>query len=161
MSYRLISTSCIMILVNELRKGLRMPNLQKNFLFLALVCMGFFQMNNARAEIITQAEAQKLITKSGCMACHAIDAARVGPAYKDVAQKYANPDEETKKYLSGKTPLEYLKTKVREGTKVGVNKHWIKDAKTGRPFGMMTPNPKGRISDEELDKLLSYILSLK
>jgi hypothetical protein len=85
----------------------------------------------------------------------------LGPAYKDVAKKYAAPDAETKKYLEGKSPLEYLKIKVREGTKIGKNKHWIKDEKTGRPFGMMTPNPKGRISDEDLTKLLEYILSLK
>jgi mono/diheme cytochrome c family protein len=122
----------------------------------ALVCAA-----QLRAEVITQADAQKLIMKSGCMACHAIDAARVGPAYKDVAKKYAAPDAETKKYLEGKSPLEYLKIKVREGTKIGKNKHWIKDEKTGRPFGMMTPNPKGRISDEDLTKLLEYILSLK
>ena len=31
-----------------------------------------------------------LAQKKNCMACHAVDAKRVGPAYKDVAAKYAD-----------------------------------------------------------------------
>ena len=119
----------------------------------------------ANAEVITQEKAlatvKEIGSKSGCMTCHAIDAARIGPSYKDVAARYASPDDSVKKYLGGKSPSEYLMTKVREGTKVGKNKNWDKDAKTGRPFGMMTPNLKGRISDENLSKLLEAILALK
>ncbi len=138
------------------------PNKGKNSIIsYSLILIALLLTTQLQAEVITQAEAQKLIMKSGCMACHAIDAARVGPAYKDIGKRYAAPDAETKKYLEGKTPLEYLKIKVREGTKIGKNKHWVKDEKTGRPFGMMTPNPKGRVSDEDLTKLLEYILSLK
>lgn len=32
---------------------------------------------------------QELATKKNCMACHAIDKKLVGPAYKEVAKKYA------------------------------------------------------------------------
>ncbi len=32
---------------------------------------------------------QELATKKNCMACHAVDKKLVGPAYKDVAKKYA------------------------------------------------------------------------
>ncbi len=31
----------------------------------------------------------ELATKSGCLACHAVDHKVVGPAYRDVAKKYA------------------------------------------------------------------------
>jgi cytochrome c len=31
----------------------------------------------------------ELATKSGCLACHAVDHAVLGPAYRDVAKKYA------------------------------------------------------------------------
>lgn len=32
---------------------------------------------------------EELAKKSGCMACHAVDKKVVGPAYKEVAKKYA------------------------------------------------------------------------
>lgn len=34
------------------------------------------------------ADAQALAQKSGCLACHGVDKAVLGPAYKDVAAKY-------------------------------------------------------------------------
>src|SRR3990167_4607010 len=34
-----------------------------------------------------------LATKSGCMACHAVDKKLVGPAYQEVAKKYKAGDE--------------------------------------------------------------------
>lgn len=36
---------------------------------------------------------KELATKSGCMACHAVDKKLVGPAYLDVAKKYKPADE--------------------------------------------------------------------
>ena len=33
---------------------------------------------------------QELAQKNGCLACHSVDKKIVGPAYKDVAKKYAN-----------------------------------------------------------------------
>jgi cytochrome c len=51
------------------------------------------------------ADEQALATAKGCMACHDIGAKKVGPAYKDVAKKYAGEkDAETKlvqKVLNG------------------------------------------------------------
>ncbi|RTL46996.1 MAG: c-type cytochrome [Burkholderiales bacterium] len=38
-----------------------------------------------------------LAQKKNCMACHAVDRKLVGPAYKDVAAKYANDKEAYKK----------------------------------------------------------------
>ena len=36
---------------------------------------------------------KELATKSGCMACHAVDKKLVGPAYQEVAKKYKPADE--------------------------------------------------------------------
>jgi len=36
-----------------------------------------------------------LATKSGCLACHAVDKKLVGPSYQDVAKKYKASDEAT------------------------------------------------------------------
>lgn len=129
-----------------------------------IMALGFISYVS-NAEVLTQEQAAAIVkevgTKSGCLACHAVDGARVGPSYKDIAAKYSNPDASVKKYLEGKSAADYLMGKVREGTKIGKNKHWEKDAKTGRAFGMMTPNPKGRISDENLKKMIDAILALK
>lgn len=38
---------------------------------------------------VDAAAAQALVKKSDCMKCHAVDKTKVGPAFKDVAKKYA------------------------------------------------------------------------
>ncbi|KQY80152.1 MULTISPECIES: c-type cytochrome [Roseateles] len=40
---------------------------------------------------------QELAQKKNCMACHAVDKKLVGPAYKDVAAKYAKDKDAVKK----------------------------------------------------------------
>lgn len=40
---------------------------------------------------------QELAQKKNCMACHAVDKKLVGPAYKDVAAKYAGDKDAVKK----------------------------------------------------------------
>jgi cytochrome c len=40
---------------------------------------------------------QELAQKKNCMACHALDKKLVGPAYKDVAAKYAKDKDAAKK----------------------------------------------------------------
>lgn len=104
--------------------------------------------------------ATRLMTKSGCMTCHSIDSTKIGPSYKDVGARYAAPDAATLAYLKGEKPFDYLMKKVRSGTKMGVNKNWIK-SKEGKAYGLMTPNPVTRISDADLKDLLTFILSLK
>lgn len=51
------------------------------------------------------ADETALATKSGCMACHQVAIKVVGPAYKDVAKKYAGDagavDKLTKKVIAG------------------------------------------------------------
>ena len=102
----------------------------------------------------------KLMMKSGCMTCHSIDKTKIGPSYSDIGARYASPDAETKAYLKGEAPLDFLMKKVRVGTKPNLNKHWIK-SKEGKTYGLMTPNPVTRISDANLKDLITYILSLK
>lgn len=43
---------------------------------------------------------QALATSKNCLACHAIDKKLVGPAYKDVAQKYAGQKDAASKLAS-------------------------------------------------------------
>lgn len=114
----------------------------------------------ASAGPLTTESANKLMMKSGCMTCHSIDTTKIGPSYKDVAARYANPNAETLAYLKGEKPADYLMKKVRTGTKIGVNKNWVK-SKEGKAYGMMTPNPVGRISDADLKDLITFILSQK
>lgn len=112
------------------------------------------------AGALTKDAANKIMMKSGCMTCHSIDTTKIGPAYKDVGARYTTPSAETLAYLKGESPLDYLVKKVRTGTKMGVNKNWIK-SKEGKTYGMMTPNPVTRISDADLKDLLTYILAQK
>lgn len=78
-----------------------------------------------------------LAKKSGCMACHSIDKKIVGPAWKDVAAKYkGDADAKTK-----------LINKVKKGGK-GV---W-------GPAPMPPYSP--RVSDENIEKLVDFILTL-
>jgi cytochrome c len=58
----------------------------KSVLISALVAAGVLASAPAFAN-------KDLATKSGCMACHAVDKKLVGPSYQDVAKKYKASDE--------------------------------------------------------------------
>lgn len=79
----------------------------------------------------------EILTKSGCMACHAKDKKIVGPAYKDVAAKYKGQDASAK-----------LMEKVRKGGS-GV-------------YGPipMPANPVTKLSDADLKTVVDFILAL-
>lgn len=79
----------------------------------------------------------EILTKAGCLACHAKDKKVVGPSYKDVAAKYKGQDVSAK-----------LMEKVRKGGS-GV-------------YGPipMPPNPVAKISDADLKTVVDYILKL-
>ncbi|MCU7844273.1 MAG: c-type cytochrome [Candidatus Thiodiazotropha sp. (ex Monitilora ramsayi)] len=55
---------------------------------------------------------QTLAMQSGCLGCHKVDAKLVGPAFKDIASKYAGDPAEvdrlTSKVKAGSTPGEPL-----------------------------------------------------
>ena len=80
---------------------------------------------------------QALATAKNCMACHAMDKKVVGPAYKDVAAKYA----------SDKDAAARLAKKVREGG-VGV-------------WGQIPMPANPQVSADEATTLVKWILSSK
>ena len=80
---------------------------------------------------------QALATSKNCMACHAIDKKLVGPAYKDVAAKYA-------------------------GQKDAVDKLAAKVVKGGSGVWGNIPMPANpQVTDAEAKQLVQWILTLK
>jgi cytochrome c len=80
---------------------------------------------------------QELAQKNGCLACHAVDKKIVGPAYKDVAKKYAGD----------KGAAAKLMAKVKKGGS-GV-------------WGSVPMPPNPQVKDADLKKIIAWILSLK
>ena len=83
------------------------------------------------------ADPAKLAQAKGCMACHSIDKKVVGPAYKDVAKKYAGD----------KTAADKLAAKVMKGGS-GV-------------WGAVPMPANPQVSEAEAKKLVAWILSQK
>ena len=82
---------------------------------------------------------EAIVKKARCVACHAVDQKRVGPAYKDVAAKYKG---------DSKAPA-MLFDKVRHGG----SGNWGQVP--------MIPHPADKISDDDLKAAISWILSLE
>ena len=80
---------------------------------------------------------EALAQKSGCLACHAVDKKVVGPAFKEVANKYRGD----------KTAEAKLEKKVKEGGS-GV-------------WGQVPMPPNTQVSDADIKALVKWILSLK
>ena len=78
-----------------------------------------------------------LAKKSGCLACHSVDKKIVGPAWKDVGKKYAG-QADAKALLIGK---------VKSGGK-------------GTWGAAPMPPYSPRVSDENIEKLVTFVLSL-
>lgn len=92
----------------------------------------------ALASMGTQAS-EAIVKKARCVACHAVDQKRVGPAYLDVANKYRNdPGAEAR-----------LMAKVRNG---GVGA-WGEIP--------MPAHPADKLSDDDLKKAVHWVLGLK
>lgn len=80
---------------------------------------------------------QALATSKNCMACHAVDKKLVGPAFKDVAKKYAGD----------KTAAEKLAAKVVKGGS-GV-------------WGPVPMPANPQVNEAEAKKLVTWILAQK
>jgi cytochrome c len=78
-----------------------------------------------------------LATSKNCMACHATDRKLVGPAYKDVAAKYA----------TDKTAVDKLATKIQKGG-AGV-------------WGPVPMPANMQVNDAEAKKLAAWVLTIK
>jgi cytochrome c len=81
---------------------------------------------------------EELMRRGGCAGCHEVEQNLIGPAYRDVASRYRDQPK----------ALDQLFIKVR----MGGNGNW--------GSAVMPPNGKDKISDEDLKKLLQWILSL-
>lgn len=82
-------------------------------------------------------DAVEIGKKKGCMACHQVDKKVVGPAWKDIGAKYKG-DAKAK---------ETLVNSINGGSK-------------GKYGSVPMPAQKGKLSDAEMDTVVSYILSL-
>ena len=82
-------------------------------------------------------DAKALAQKSGCLACHGVDAKILGPAYKDVAAKY-----------KGKPEME---AKLVEKVKKGGSGVW-------GPIPMPANSPQ--VKDEDIKTIVHWVLSL-
>jgi len=79
---------------------------------------------------------QQLAQQKGCMACHATNAKKVGPAYADIAKRYTGRAD----------AVDYLAGKIKNGG-VGV-------------WGNI-PMPPQNVTDAEAKQLAQWILSVK
>jgi len=89
------------------------------------------------AQAADAAAAKALAQKSGCLACHSVDAKVLGPAYKDVAAKYKGD----------KTAEAKLIEKVKKGG-AGV---W---------GNIPMPANSPQVKDEDIKTIVEWILSL-
>jgi cytochrome c len=80
---------------------------------------------------------EKLAQASGCLTCHGIDKKIIGPAYKDVANKYRG-------------------SKTAEAELI---KH-VKGGSTG-VWGDIPMPPNAHVKDEDIKTLVEWVLSLK
>jgi cytochrome c len=80
---------------------------------------------------------QKLATEKNCMACHALDKKLVGPAYKDVAAKYAGQ----------KDAVDKLATKIMKGG--------------AGAWGPVPMPANAQVSDAEAKKLAAWVLTVQ
>ena len=90
---------------------------------------------------LTEAQGLALAQANGCLACHRIDSKLVGPAWRDVSRKYkGDPD-----------ARERLIRKVKKGGKGS----W-----TDVTGGIAMPPYSPRVRDEDIERLVSFVLSL-
>lgn len=95
----------------------------------------------APAGMPSRDEGLALAQKGGCLACHKIDAKLVGPAWQDVSAKYeGNPD---------------AMAKLVQKVKTGGQGNWT-EVTGGIPMPPYSP----RVSDEDIERLVMFVLSL-
>ena len=99
---------------------------------------GLFLAASLLAPALSAQASEAIVKKARCVACHAVDQKRVGPAYKDVAAKYHGD----------KGAPDRLFDKVRHGG----SGNWGDIP--------MTPHGADKISDEDLKTAIQWVLSL-
>lgn len=104
--------------------------LKRTLLTIASLAAGFAVCAPAMADL-------QLATAKNCMACHAVDKKLVGPAYKDIAAKYAGQKDAAAK----------LEAKVLKGGS-GV-------------WGPVPMPANAQVNPDEAKKLVAWILAQK
>lgn len=93
--------------------------------------------NAVHADTLSMQDGTDLAKRSACLACHQVDAKRVGPAFVQIAQRYA----------SETGAVDVLTQSIRNG---------------GRGKWGAIPMPAQRqISEEQAEQLAKWILSIK
>jgi len=95
-----------------------------------------FLFSTSGEAAVSDAKAKELLGKYGCQACHAVDKKIVGPAFKDVASKYAND----------KSAREKLEKKIQTG---------------GSGVWGTVPMPPTNVPDADRAALVEWVLGLK
>ncbi len=83
-----------------------------------------------------------LAEQSGCFDCHSVDEKVVGPAYRDVAARYRDD--------------EGARATLIEKVKKGGKGNW-----TEVTDGVLMPPHWGRLTPEEIESLVDWVLSLE
>jgi cytochrome c len=94
-----------------------------------LIAAGLVAASPAQANL-------ELAKKSNCMSCHTVDKKLVGPAFVDIAKKYAG-DKDAAKTLAAK---------VKAGSKGGV-------------WGQIPMPPNPNVTDADMQVLIKWILA--
>jgi cytochrome c len=87
--------------------------------------------------VLTNAQAEAMMKKDGCAACHAVEKKVVGPAYADVAAKYRTDKDAVAKL-----------SKAVKGGSTGV-------------WGPIPMPPNAATSDADIKELVTWIMTLK
>ncbi|MNF96149.1 Cytochrome c-551 precursor [compost metagenome] len=93
------------------------------------------QAASSPAAPVAKVDAMALLQSNSCLSCHAINHKVVGPAYREVATKYANDPQALAKIMSS-----------------------IQKGGTGK-WGNITMPPFAQLSPDDLQTLATFVLS--
>lgn len=94
-----------------------------------------FAISVAHADAPTYEQVSEILTKNACLACHQVDNKVVGPAYKEVAEKYKDDA----------ANAELLAKHIKEGSQ-GI-------------WGAIPMPPNANITDEDLSVVVDWLMA--
>ncbi len=130
---RVVRKACIAQQMNEVPLEQKRSTGMKTTLMVCAVAAGLVSPDGNTAA--NDAKATQLAGKYNCQVCHALDKKLVGPAYKDIAKKYA----------ADKSAAEKLEHKVKNG---------------GSGVWGAIPMPPNNVPDADIKTMVEWVLSL-
>jgi cytochrome c551/c552 len=97
--------------------------------------------STAETGLLSKTAALELANKSGCLACHSVEKKVVGPAWQDVGARYKGDPG--------------VKARLIDKVKKGGKGNWT-EVTGGVPMPPYSP----RVSDDAIEKLVTFVLSL-